>query len=475
MRLFIVSTVKFAVRIMVNRRIYSYDARMTVLSPAYLTTQLDPGTVRERVAAHLLADGFELVLDLDRSHGSTLVDARDGSEYLDMFTFFASSALGMNHDALALDDEFLREIAAVAVNKPSNSDVYTVPLARFVETFVRVLGDKALPHLFFIDGGALAVENALKIAFDWKSRLNESRGIDPALGTKVLHLERAFHGRSGYTMSLTNTEPAKVARFPKFDWPRILSPAVNLYDDEAAVAAAEAEAIEAARRAFEENPHDIACFIAEPVQGEGGDNHFRPSFLRAMQALCREFDALFVLDEVQTGVGLTGTAWAYKQLGLEPDVVAFGKKTQVCGVMAGGRVDEVRDNVFAVSSRINSTWGGNLTDMVRARRILEVIESERLIERAATLGERLLGGLRDLAARHTALISHPRGRGLMCAIALPNARLRDEVVTRLRAEERVIMLGCGEAGLRFRPALTVRMEELDRVLGALDRILATTT
>ena len=314
---------------------------MTVLSPAYLTTQLDPGTVHERVAAHLLADGFEFVLDLDRSHGSTLVDARDSSEYLDMFTFFASSALGMNHDALARDDEFLREIAAVAVNKPSNSDVYTVPMARFVETFARVLGDKALPHLFFIDGGALAVENALKIAFDWKSRLNESRGIDPALGTKVLHLERAFHGRSGYTMSLTNTEPVKVARFPKFDWPRIPSPAVNLHDDEAAVAAAEAEAIEAARRAFEENPHDIACFIAEPIQGEGGDNHFRPSFLRAMQALCREFDALFVLDEVQTGVGLTGTAWAYQQLGLEPDVVAFGKKTQVCGVMAGGRVDEV--------------------------------------------------------------------------------------------------------------------------------------
>jgi L-lysine 6-transaminase len=276
-------------------------------------------------------------------------------------------------------------------------------------------------------------------------------------------------------MSLTNTEPVKVARFPKFDWPRIPSPAVNLFPGEAAVAAAEAAAIEAARRAFTENPHDIACFIAEPIQGEGGDNHFRPSFLRAMQALCREFDALFVLDEVQTGVGMTGTAWLYQQLGLEPDVVAFGKKTQVCGVMAGRRVDEVGDNVFAVSSRINSTWGGNLTDMVRARRILEVIEADRLIERAATLGERLLGGLREIAARYPGLISHPRGRGLMCAVTLPNARLRDEVVTRLRAEEQVIMLGCGGASLRFRPALTVRADELDRALAALDRVLATTT
>lgn len=452
---------------------------MTVLSPGHQAYppelagwQLDPGTVHQRVAGHMLADGFDFVLDLRRSHSSTLIDARDGSEYLDLFTFFASAALGMNHPALTEDAAFTSEIAAVAVNKPSNSDVYTVPLARFVETFARVLGDPALPHLFFIEGGALAVENALKVAFDWKSRWNESRGLDPALGSKVLHLERAFHGRSGYTMSLTNTDPAKVARFPKFDWPRIPSPAINLYNDPAEVAAAEAAALAAARRAFADNPHDIACFIAEPIQGEGGDNHFRPSFLQAMQAMCREFDALFILDEVQTGVGLTGTAWAYQQLGLAPDVVAFGKKTQVCGVMAGGRVDEVPDNVFVVPSRINSTWGGNLTDMVRSRRILEVIEGDRLVERAATLGEYLLTGLRDLAARHPALVAHPRGRGLMCAITLPSAALRDEVLTRLRTREHVLMLGCGEASVRFRPALTVRGEELDRGLAALDRVLA---
>jgi L-lysine 6-transaminase len=446
---------------------------MTVLTPGSPTARaLDPGTVRSRVAAHILADGFEFVLDLDRSHGSTLVDARDGSEYLDLFTFFASSALGMNHAALAADPAFREELAAAAVNKPSNSDIYTVPMARFVDTFSRVLGDPALPHLFFIDGGALAVENALKIAFDWKSRWNESHGIDPALGTGVLHMEHAFHGRSGYTMSLTNTDPAKVARFPKFDWPRLPSPAINLHDDEAALAEAEAATLAAARRAFEARPHDIACFIVEPIQGEGGDNHFRPSFLQAMQALCHEFDALFILDEVQTGVGLTGTTWLYQQLGLQPDVVAFGKKTQVCGVMAGGRVDEVPDNVFHVASRINSTWGGNLTDMVRSRRILEVIEADGLIDRAADLGAHLLAELRELAQRYPALVRHPRGRGLMCAVTMPSAEVRDEVVRRLHEQERVIMLGCGAASLRFRPALTVSRAELDRALAALDRVLA---
>jgi L-lysine 6-transaminase len=433
------------------------------------THDLSAAQVHETIARHMLADGYEFVLDLTASRGANLVDARDGTTYLDMFTFFASSALGMNHPALTSDDA-RREFAEVAANKPSNSDVYSVPMARFVETFARVLGDPALPHLFFIDGGGLAVENALKAAFDWKSRRNQANGVDAALGTKVLHLERAFHGRTGYTMSLTNTEPNKTDRYPKFDWPRIPVPSINGSAD---VLAAERAALTAARRAFEQNPHDIACFIAEPIQGEGGDNHMRPEFLQAMQAMCLEFDALFILDEVQTGVGLTGTAWAYQQLGLEPDVVAFGKKAQVCGVMAGRRVDDVRDNVFRVPSRINSTWGGNLTDMVRARRILEVIEADGLIDRARMLGEQLLAGLRELEATHPT-VSDVRGRGLMCALTLPSAETRNEVITRLRNEHHVVMLGCGTSSLRVRPALTISAEELDGALAALDEVLSTT-
>lgn len=436
-----------------------------------MTALLQPDTTADSVHStltkHMLVDGFDLVLDLTRSNRTRLVDQRDGTVYLDMFSFFASSALGMNHPGLTGDRDFMREIAEVAVNKPSNSDIYTVPMARFVAAFARVLGDPSLPHLFFVDGGALAVENALKVAFDWKSRLNEARGLDPALGTKVMHLTGAFHGRSGYTMSLTNTDPNKVARFPKFDWPRIDSPYLAEGRD---VAAAEAKALAQAERAFAENPNDIACFIAEPIQGEGGDRHIRAEFFHAMQELCRANDALFVLDEVQTGVGMTGTAWAYQQLGLRPDVVAFGKKTQVCGIMAGGRVDEVADNVFHVGSRINSTWGGNLTDMVRARRILEVIEQDGLIDNARDLGAFLLDRLVQLTGKHSA-VTDPRGRGLMCAVTLPSADLRDRVVAALRDDERVLVLGTGERGIRFRPPLTATRSDLDAAVGALDRVL----
>jgi L-lysine 6-transaminase len=428
--------------------------------------------VHERLAEHLLVDGYRLVLDLERSHGSWLVDARDGREFLDLYTHFASAPLGANPPGIVDDPQFMALLARVAASKPANPDLYTTHLAEFVETFARVLGDPALPHLFFVEGGALAVENALKTAFDWKSRRNEAAGWPPDLGTRVMHLTRAFHGRSGYTMSLTNTDPAKTDRYPVFRWPRIDVPAVAfpLEMHLASVEVAEARSLAQARAAFAAHPHDIACFIAEPIQAEGGDNHLRPEFLRAMQDLCRAHDALFVLDEVQTGVGITGTPWAYQQLGLEPDIVAFGKKVQVGGIMAGRRVDEVADNVFRVSSRINSTWGGGLVDMVRSRRLLEIIEADGLFDHAAEAGGYLLEELRNLGERHGGLVSNVRGRGLMCAIDLPDAQLRDQLVAGLR-DVRVLVLACGERTVRFRPALNVTTGELECGVRALDDVL----
>ncbi len=432
--------------------------------------------VHDVLSRHLLVDGFPLVLDLAKSHGSWLVDARDGTEYLDFYTFFASAPLGMNAVGLGDDAEWLSELAMVAANKPANSDVATTYLARFVETFSRVLGDDALPHLFFIEGGALAVENALKVAFDWKSRLNEAQGRSRDLGTRVLHLRYAFHGRSGYTMSLTNTDPVKVDRFPKFDWPRISSPAVTfpIADHLDEIEAAEQTALAEAEAAFAANPHDIACFVAEPIQAEGGDRHLRGEWLRAMQELCVRNDALFILDEVQTGVGVTGTPWCHTQLGLEPDVVAFGKKVQLGGIMAGRRVDEVSDNVFAVPSRINSTWGGNLVDMVRSTRLLEIIEETGAIKNAGVVGAHLLEQVEAIAARHPGLVSNPRGRGLLVALDVRTAGERDEIITTMRTDEHVLVLACGERTIRFRPALSVSADEIDRGCEALGRVLART-
>ena len=426
-----------------------------------------PGEVFASLGRHILVDGMPLVLDLRNSRGTTLVDEATGDEFLDMFTFFASNALGMNHPGLTEDETFKAELLEAALNKPSNSDIYTVAMARFVDTFARVMGDDAMPHYFFIEGGSLAVENALKTAFDWKSRHNEAHGRSPELGTKIMHLKEAFHGRSGYTMSLTNTDPNKVARFPKFDWPRLSTP---YWAAERDMDAVEAATLAQAQAAFEAHPHDIAAFIMEPIQGEGGDHRFRAGFLQQMKDLCHAHDALFIFDEVQTGGGMTGHPWAWQHYGVAPDVMSFGKKLQVCGITAGGRVDEVRGNVFETSSRINSTWGGNLTDMVRSRRILEVIEADDLMGRARTEGEHLLSRLEEVQSRHS-IVSNTRGLGLMCAISLPDTATRDEAIRRLQSDEKVLMLGCGKRSLRVRPPLTVERDALDRAVDAIDRVL----
>jgi L-lysine 6-transaminase len=437
------------------------------------TQRIAPEDVHEVLSRHMLLDGFPIIFDTAKSHGSFIVDARDGREYLDFYTFFASSPLGLNPPGLADDPEFMSRLAEAAANKPANSDFQTTFLAEFVETFARVLGDPALPHLFFIEGGTLAVENALKVSFDWKSRRNEAAGRSRELGTRVMHLRHAFHGRSGYTMSLTNTDPIKVDRFPKFDWPRIPSPAIAfpLSSHLAEVEEAEARALAAAEAAFERYPHDIACFIAEPIQAEGGDRHLRAEFLQAMQALCHRYEALFVLDEVQTGTGVTGTPWCYQQLGLEPDIVAFAKKVQLGGIMAGRRVDDEPANVFRVPSRINSTWGGNLADMVRSTRLLQLIESTGAIENAATTGAHLLSRLGEIETATPGVVSNARGRGLLAAVDLPSGAMRDEVLTALRVNEHVLALACGDRSLRFRPALSITIDQVDEGCDALARVL----
>ena len=283
-------------------------------------------------------------------------------------------------------------------------------------------------------------------------------------GTQIIHFREAFHGRSGYTLSLTNTaDPRKHIYFAKFNWPRIVNPKLRfpvtgqvLQDD----IAAEGQAIAEIEQAVRDNPDDIAALIIEPIQGEGGDNHFRPEFFAELRRLADEHDFLFIVDEVQTGMGATGKMWAIEHMGVRPDIIAFGKKAQVCGIIAGTRVDEVPDNVFHVSSRINSTWGGNLVDMVRSQRYLEIIEEEYLLENAAQVGQILLEGLTQLA-EGSDLIDNVRGRGMMIAFDLPDARTRD-IFRGLLLENGLLALKCGERSIRFRPMLDLPLPRQKR-------------
>ena len=425
----------------------------------------DDTTVSD-LRARVTGDLLDVVVDLDSGAGCRLRDLRDGTEYLDMTMFFSSAPLGHGHPGLRTPD-FEAALVRAGRVKPANPDFATVEQARFAETFQRVVGDPELPLLFFVDGGTLAVENALKVAFDWKTKVNARNGFG-VQGSRVLHLEHAFHGRSGYALSMTNTDPSKIRDYPKFDWPRIPSPAVEPGNrwHSAELLPEEQVALRAAEAALRRYGREVACFAHEPIQGEGGDRHLRTEFLRAMQQLCRENDVLTVADEVQTGA-LTGHAWAYRSLGLEPDLVAFGKRMQVCGVMGGRRVLDVADNAFREASRISSTWGGCLVDMVRGARILEVVEDEDLFANGREMGELLLSGLRELVAEFPSVLREARGRGLMCAISFHEPAVRDRAIALARERHRALFLPSGPDSLRCRPPLSVRADEVREAVAAL--------
>ena len=439
---------------------------------------VQPGDVHNVLSRHMLADGYDIVMDLRKSKGSWVFDSKRGRSVLDFFTNFASCPIGYNHPRLD-SPEFRERIADVAINKPANSDIYTTYMAEFVETFARLAIPPSLnKHMFFIEGGALAIENAIKTAFDWKIRQNFRRGAKSEKGTQIMHLREAFHGRSGYTLSLTNTaDPRKTQYFPKFDWPRIDNPKLQFPATAEVLADAERRettALEQAKKFLAERKDDIAAFIMEPIQGEGGDNHFRPEFFRAIRQLCDENEMLLIYDEVQSGVGITGKMWAFQHYGVEPDLICFGKKTQVCGFASNDRIMELAENVFTVSSRINSTWGGNLTDMVRSQRYFEVIDEEKLVDNAARVGAYFISELQRFSDEFPQLVTNVRGRGLMAAFDLPTGDQRNAAIAAMMQND-VMVLSSGHRSVRFRPALNLSMDEAAEGIRRMEKALQTLT
>lgn len=424
---------------------------------------------------HILKDGYDMVMDLEKSHGCWVYDSEHNRKLLDFFTCFATIPVGYNHPDMLNDEVFKKNLLQAALINPSNSDVYTTQYAQFMQTFERVAMPSYMKYAFFIAGGALAIENALKVAMDWKVQKNFAKGYTQEKGHKVIHFKEAFHGRSGYTMSLTNTDPAKTKWFAKFEWPRIDNPKIVFPFTDARhedLERREQLAINQIKMAFHQYKDEVCAILIEPIQSEGGDNHFRKEFMQELRKLADAHEALLIYDEVQIGVGPTGKFWAHEHFGADarPDILVFAKKMQICGLLAGPRVDEVPNNCFTVPSRINSTWGGNLVDMVRADKILQIIEEHKLVENAAAMGDYLLAGLERVAAKHPEVVTNVRGRGLICAFDLPTMEYRNKFVS-TGMEKEVLYLGCGSRSIRFRPGLIIGKPEIDRGLEVMEEVL----
>lgn len=420
---------------------------------------------------YILEDGFKFTIDLEKSHDCYLYDSLNKREILDLFSFFATNALGHNHPKMIRDEALKRDLLLAAFENPTNSDFYTSQYADFLKVFGRVAMPRPFKHAFFISGGTLAVENGLKVAMDWKVKKNFKKGHKKEKGHQVIHFRKAFHGRSGYTLSLTNSKPQQTDYFTKFEWPRIDNPKIDFPLTEESLAEVirkEEKAIRQIKKALKAHKDDICAILIEPIQSEGGDNHFRGEFLQALRHICDKHELMLIFDEVQTGVGLTGQFWCYQHFNVIPDIVCFGKKMQTCGIIVTGRVDEVKDNCFTTPGRINSTWGGNLADMVRAKKILEVIEEDKLVENARAQGAYFLEKLVQLSRKRK--INNVRGRGLQCAFDLPDGKKRDRLI-RLALKNNLLLLAAGERSIRVRPSLVIQKKHIDRAFIILDQTL----
>jgi 4-aminobutyrate aminotransferase/(S)-3-amino-2-methylpropionate transaminase len=423
-----------------------------------------------------------LVLDDEKSRGPWLCDV-DGNVMLDLFASFALGALGYNHPkltAVAKSDAFAR----AAVNPTSTPFLTTPGWFDFLAGLER-FKPPGTSKIYCVDAGGEGVEAALKTAFivhgeKRRARLGKPRSplelpaveqeaILKNAGTDavVVAFDGAFHGRGIGPLSATHSKVIHKADLPAFPWPTAPFPASRFplgrhADDNAR---AEETALRELERILDAHQDRVAAVVVEPVQSEGGDRHASPAFFGRVQRLARAAGAALVLDEVQTGVGTSGTWWCHEQLELDgpPDLCCFGKKMQMGGFFA------TADMAVTQFGRMYQTRNGDRARAMLGLATFEAIAEEGLLANVRDTGAYFLRGLEDLAARHP-IVTEPRGRGFLLAFDLPTVAARDDFLGRA-LRRGVFGTYTGVRSVRLRPHLVTTEAEADVALAVFDEIL----
>jgi 4-aminobutyrate aminotransferase / (S)-3-amino-2-methylpropionate transaminase len=425
-----------------------------------------------------------LVIDDVASQGPFAVDV-DGNVFLDLFANFALGALGYNHPAVMAVTRS-PAFAHAAANPTSTPFVTTPAWFDFLEAVESRYAPRGMSKIFCVDAGGEGVEAALKAAFIVHAERGRERAglsknpLDASedeqlaiLGNKgtdavVVSFAGAFHGRGLGPLSATHSKVIHKADLPAFDWPTAPFPANRFplarYAEENA--RAEASAIAELEAILDRRQGKVAAVLIEPMQSEGGDRHASPAFFRKVQELANAAGAAFILDEVQTGVGMSGTLWAHEQLDLprSPDMVCFGKKMQMGGFFAAPS--------FAITQfgRMYQTKNGDRARAMIAEAILRTVVDDQLLPRVRAVGARFLAGLEDLAARYPALLTEPRGLGFLLAFDLPSPAVRDDFLKRALARG-VFASYTGSRSVRLRPHLITTDEHVTDALGVFEAVL----
>ncbi|MBI2394035.1 MAG: acetylornithine/succinylornithine family transaminase [Deltaproteobacteria bacterium] len=404
------------------------------------------------LASHVLVSNYrQAPIALVRGQGAEVWDA-DGRRYLDLYAGIAVSTLGHAHPQL------VRAIAdqAAAILHTTNL-VYNEPSVRLAERLVSYTrpSPEAAPLLsraFFCNSGTEAIEACVKLSRRRAFLAGENKR------TRFLAFHNAFHGRSMGALALTGT--------PKY-WEGFGA------DVERATHVAYGD-LDAVQVALDTKPGEYCAIVVEPVQGEGGVFPAPPGFLRELRSLADAHGALLIVDEVQTGIGRTGRWYGYQQHeGVVPDAIALAKGLGG-GVPVGAMLVREQLNGVLTPGSHGSTFGGNPLATSAALAVLEVMEHEKLVQRASAMGEHLAARLRDVAARHPDIFEGERGLGLLRGMLMrPGVEARTMLVA-ARAKG-VLLSVASERVLRFTPPLNIPVELLDEAIEAIDAAAASLT
>lgn len=412
---------------------------------------------------------YPFVIDLKNSKGMWIKTV-DGDSLFDWAGYYGSRLIGHNHPKM-FEPEYIDRLIYAANNKMANPDFLTpecVAYYRKLYELAPTCMKNSNLEIYAVNSGAEAVENLIKYFINLydTQRMEQNKPI----GIKrVIYFEQAFHGRTIFTLNITQLShvPMITKDFEHMVLGNLIVPfpAIDMAKTEEENLDEINRCLKILREQIEEAPEEIVGIIVEPIQGAGGHRMTYPYFFRELSKIAHEYNINLGFDEVQTAGGQTGTFFMADSFDLPypPQGIASGKK------LANGVIYMLHP--MKDIGILDSTWGGNLADMVRFCQEMKVVEEEKLIEQIPEKEKILVDGLKDLAENHKTKIYNIRGKGLYQGFSLRNPQNLNKLVDYALEMENMILLEAGVDTIRFRSALDVTIPEIKLMLEKLDNCL----